>query len=136
MLQRRFAGAGRRHQRHRQPRPQRQLGAVENGQRGFALPVLTMEVVQEHHRRVIVSVLHRRAHSYLKASMGSRRAARPDGNSVARNDSVSAMMTTAAVSPLLISAGSFARKYNSGENSSVLVSKERNWRMFSMFRQM
>ena len=37
--------------------------------------------------------------------MGSGRAARHDGYSVAKNDSVSAMLTTAAVSPTLISAG-------------------------------
>ena len=45
---------------------------------------------------------------------------------MARNDSVSAMITTALVSPMSISAGNFERKYSSGENSSVDVSHETN----------
>ena len=44
------------------------------------------------------------------------------------------MMTTAVVSPTSTSAGSFDRKYSSGENSSVLVSHDKNCRIDSMLR--
>ena len=53
MQQRRFAGAGRRHQRHRLPGPDRQFGAVEDMQRGVALPVVALDVVQEQDRNFL-----------------------------------------------------------------------------------
>src|SRR6201999_1182315 len=117
------------------PRPQRELGAAENGQRGFPLRVLAFYLVEIDDRHIFRPLPHLCPHSYRSASTGSRRAARHDGESVARNDSVSAMTTTAVVSPKSISAGSLERKYSSGENNSVLVSQDRNWRIDSMFRQ-
>ena len=45
--QRRFAGAGRRDQRHRLPAPDRKLGALQNIERRIALPELPADAVQE-----------------------------------------------------------------------------------------
>src|SRR6202022_169257 len=110
MQQRRFAGARRRYQGDRLSRPQRELGAVEDRQRGCPLRVLALYLVEIDDRYIFRPLLHLSPHSYRSASTGSRRAARQDGYSVARNDSVSAMITTAAVSPKSISAGSLERK--------------------------
>src|SRR3979490_872797 len=135
MQQRRFAGARGRHQRHRLSRPQRELGAVEDGERGRPLRVLALYLVEIDGRYIFRPLLHVGPHSYRSASTGSRRAARHDGYSVARKDSVSAMITTALVSPKSISDGSMERKKSYGENNSVLVSQDRNCRIDSMFRQ-
>ena len=51
-----------------------------------------------------------RPHSYLRASTGSSLAARQAGNSVAMNDSTSAISTTEMVSLISILAGSCDRK--------------------------
>ena len=57
--QRRFAGARRRHQRHRLPGPDRQFRAVEDVQRVVALPVGALDRVQEQDRDVLVLLLRR-----------------------------------------------------------------------------
>src|SRR5450755_573135 len=123
MQQRRLAGTRRRHQRHRLSRPQRQLGARQDSQRGCPLGVLALYLVEIDDRYVFRPLLHLFPHSYRSASTGSRRAARQDGYSVARKDNVSAMITTAEVSPKSTSAGSLERKYSIGSNNSVLVSQ-------------
>ena len=58
MQQRRFAGARRRHQRHRLPRPQRELGAVEDGQRRLPLHVLALYLVEIDDRYIFRPLLH------------------------------------------------------------------------------
>ena len=63
MQQRRFARARRRHQRHRLPGPQRQLGAAQNGQHRLALHILPLDVVQINDRHLFGDFLHRHAHS-------------------------------------------------------------------------
>src|SRR5260370_15065723 len=98
MQQRRFAGARRRHQRHRLSRPQRELGAVEDRQRRCPLGVLALYLVEIDDRYIFRPLLHLSPHSYRSASTGSRRAARQDRYNVAREDSLSAMITTALVS--------------------------------------
>ena len=50
MQQRRFAGAGRRDQRHRLAGPYRKLGALENVERRVALTELPADAVQEDER--------------------------------------------------------------------------------------
>ena len=47
---RRFAGARRRHQRHRLPGPHRKLGALENIERRVSLMELPADAVQEDER--------------------------------------------------------------------------------------
>ena len=79
MQQRRLAGARRRHQRHRLPRPQRKLGAVEDGQRRLALRVLAFYLVEIDDRYIFRPLAPSAPHSYRSASTGSRRAARHDG---------------------------------------------------------
>ncbi len=78
MQQGRFARAGRRHQRHRLPGPQRQLGAVENREHRFALPVLAANAVKVDCRCVFrVPLRHR--HTPIRTEVrrqdrGARRA--------------------------------------------------------------
>ena len=48
--QRRFAGARRRHQRHRLPGPDRKLGALEDVERDVALVVVPVDAMQEQDR--------------------------------------------------------------------------------------
>ena len=84
------------------PRLQRKIGAVEDGQLARSLYVVALDALEFDD-----SGSH---HSYLKASTGSSLAARHAGNSVARNDSTSAISTTEIVSPMSILAGSWLRK--------------------------
>ena len=58
---RRFAGARRRHQRHRLSRPQREFGAVEDGQRRFALRVLAFYLVEIDDRYIFRPLLRHRS---------------------------------------------------------------------------
>src|SRR6267143_6906594 len=104
MQQRRLAGARRRHQRDRLSRPQRKLGAVENGQRRFPLCVLTFYLVEIDDRYIFLPLLH-----LALTRTGARRRDRGGRHAMTdrawRKDSVSAMITTALVSPKSISAG-------------------------------
>src|SRR5205085_12275684 len=109
--QRRLSRTRRRDQSDRLARPQPEPRAVENGQRRLALHILTPDVVKIDNRYVCCPLLHLSPHSYRSASTGSRRAARHDGQRVARKDSVSAITTTAVVSPASISAGRRERRY-------------------------
>ena len=99
--QRRFAGAGRRHQRHHLGAAEREIGAVQDGQLLLTLDVVPLDALQLNDRP---------RHSYLRASTGSSLAARQAGNSVAMNDSTSAISTTEMVSLISILAGSCDRK--------------------------
>src|SRR6202158_4646087 len=56
--QRRFTRSRRRHQRDRLPRPQRELGAVEDGQRRFPLRVLALYLVEIDNRYIFRPLLH------------------------------------------------------------------------------
>ncbi len=75
----RLSGTGWRNERDGLPFPQSQGGTVKDRQCGFALLVAAMDIMQINDRDFLLLVLHPRAHSYLRASMGSRRAARHDG---------------------------------------------------------
>ena len=74
MQQRGLAGARGRNQRDGFARPQRQLGAVENIERTFALLIAALDLI-EPERGIVLG----RAHSYLRASTGSSFAARQAG---------------------------------------------------------
>src|SRR5690606_14053458 len=99
----RLARARGRDQRHHLAAPQREVGAVEDHELALALVVAPLDRLEFQHRAV-------RHHSYRSASTGSSFAARQAGNSVAMNDSVSAISTTETVSPASILAGSWLRK--------------------------
>src|SRR5690606_38196553 len=103
MQQRRLARAGWRNQRHHLAGRERKAYAVEDRQLARALHEVALDILHLENRTG-------GGHSYLSASTGSSRAARQAGNSVARNDSTSAMMTTEIVSPASISAGNWLRK--------------------------
>ena len=89
--QRRFAGAGRPHQRHRLAGPDRELDALENVERGVALPETprypcrstigraSPAAVDGADSMLVVISSIACGHSYRKASTGSSRAARHDG---------------------------------------------------------
>ena len=62
--QRRFAGARRRHQRHRLAGPHRKLGAVENIERRVALAELPADAVQKEERLLFVVGCRRRGLGY------------------------------------------------------------------------
>src|SRR5215467_12440872 len=53
MQKRRFAGARRRNQRDRLPRPKRQLDAIEYMKRLVTLSVLTLDILQEQDRDIL-----------------------------------------------------------------------------------
>ncbi len=101
MQQRRLAGAGRRDQRHHLGAAQREVGAVQDRQLLLTLDIVPFDALQFDDRP---------RHSYLRASTGSSLAARQAGNSVAMNDSTSAISTTEMVSLMSILAGSCDRK--------------------------
>src|SRR5207245_10498081 len=76
MQQRRFARAGRRHQRNRLPRPQRQLDAVEDDERRLALHVLAFYLVEIDDRYIVRPLLHQplTRTGALRWDRGARRA--------------------------------------------------------------
>src|SRR2546423_5973789 len=59
MQQRRLARTGRRHQRYRLPGPQRELRAVEDGQRRSTLRVLALDLVEIDNRYIFRPLPHR-----------------------------------------------------------------------------
>src|ERR1700677_5049525 len=72
MQQRRFAGARRRHQRHRLAGPDAELGAFENIERRIALAELPAYAMQEDERLVLVLRLRRGGLAYRGGVVHSR----------------------------------------------------------------
>src|SRR5215469_12679341 len=118
MEQGRLAGARRTDQRNDFPPLQRKVDAVQHRQLGSDLPEHPAHLPQLQHRGLRNHLdwvgerwfFDKSHHSYRSASTGSSRAARQDGYSVARNESASAMRTTAATSPVSIRAGIRVKK--------------------------